>query len=168
MGRPKGPPAEVRFWEKVQVGGEYECWIWLGNPKDSDAHGQFWLDGHPIGAHRSSYILHYGEDPGELFVCHTCDNRRCVNPNHLFKGTARDNTQDMIRKGRSKLDWTGNVLKEMKGEANHNSRLTAEDVLWIRKNYVKGSHVYGIPALAAKYGVAHATVFLVIHNVTWR
>ena len=77
------------------------CWAWVGR-KDSNGYGLVQLGrGLPrTGAHRVSWQLYYGEDPGKLFVCHRCDNPECTNPDHLFLGTQSDNLQDAKKKGR--------------------------------------------------------------------
>lgn len=74
------------------------CWHFTG-PISATGYGKIGYRGRVTLAHRLSYILHVG-DPGELFVLHKCDNRKCVNPEHLFLGTAKDNTQDMLAKNR--------------------------------------------------------------------
>lgn len=93
------------------------CWEWKGRIS-SFGYGQFAITwGDTWQAHRLSFKLYKGEDPGKLCVCHTCDNRKCVNPKHLWLGTRKDNVQDMIRKGRAlkaspeknggaKVDWS--------------------------------------------------------------
>src|SRR4029077_14781397 len=95
------PSLFERFWEHFTVGAPDECWEWdgayrmFGYGYIQDISRKNWL------AHRVAYYLHYGEDPGDLFVCHRCDNPPCVNWNHLFKGTQRDNTLDRHAKGRT-------------------------------------------------------------------
>ena len=77
-----------------------ECWIWEA-AKDKDGYGTLW-NGKKIKAHRFSYELYLEKIPNDLFACHHCDTPSCVNPMHLFVGTAKDNTQDAIKKGRLK------------------------------------------------------------------
>ena len=90
-----------RFFDKVNK--TESCWLWTPGSRGKTGYGAFKIKGKVIDSHRVSYEIHKGEIPEKMYVCHTCDNRKCVNPEHLFLGTAKDNWQDGFDKGRIKL-----------------------------------------------------------------
>lgn len=98
----RGMSTEERFFHYVdkRPGG---CWIWTASTFGEGRYGAFGIARKTICAHVYSYIIHKGPVPRGMFVCHTCDNPPCVNPDHLFLGTIQDNTKDMINKGRFRV-----------------------------------------------------------------
>lgn len=145
---------EERFWEKVDIRSDDDCWEWKAS-KTKKGYGSF---GFLIGteyAHRVSWILCYGEIPDGLFVCHKCDNRSCVNPNHLFLGTAKDNSEDMVNKGRSIVN-----------ERNPMSKLKETDVKNIRDLLSVGK--FSQRKIAKMFGVSSATVSFIGSGLTWK
>jgi HNH endonuclease len=102
------PILAVRLWSKVdRSGGPDACWPWLGARTSirptRPGYGELLAWGKHAYAHRIAYHLAVGPIPEGMLVCHTCDNGLCCNPAHLFLGTARDNTRDMMAKGRQKF-----------------------------------------------------------------
>jgi len=88
-----------RFMQKVIKGDG--CWLWTASLRGKTGYGAFKISGKVMDAHRLSYMIHKGEIPEGMLVCHTCDNRQCVNPAHLWLGSYRDNWMDAINKGRA-------------------------------------------------------------------
>lgn len=84
-----------------QVDQQTGCWNWIKTISDL-GYGVFYQKGRRVLAHRQSFQESIGKIPGKLFVCHRCDNRRCINPEHLFLGDHKANMQDMVAKGRHK------------------------------------------------------------------
>lgn len=85
------------FWSKVEIRSEFYCWHWIGWINRQNGYGQY----HLKNAHRQAYILTFGQVAKGVVVRHKCDNRICVNPNHLIAGTGLDNCRDMWERNRS-------------------------------------------------------------------
>ena len=122
----------ARFMSKVAPPDANGCWNWMG-AQNGRGYGQFHFDGKTRQAHW--FLLHVKPSCGEE-ACHKCDNRLCVNPDHIFIGTRSDNMRDCVRKGRHKCTSFPNAGKLRKvwhrGESNHASKLTEEDAALIR------------------------------------
>jgi hypothetical protein len=97
------PDLIARFWLKVdRSGGPQACWPWTAKTMNL-GYGVIWKGGkrgHTVYAHRVSCAIANGREPGNMAVCHRCDNPPCVNPNHLFLDTIKGNVADMTAKGR--------------------------------------------------------------------
>lgn len=151
---------ESRFWAKVQKLSEPDgCWIWLAG-EDKDSYGKFTVvvngKQSTIRAHKYSWWLHTGRKiPPRLFLCHSCDNPRCVNPNHLWLGTNRDNTADRCAKGRSAM-----------GEKQGSHKLTEVQVLEIRRLSSEG---ISLPNIAQQFPiVTKKYIGDIIRRCSWK
>jgi hypothetical protein len=143
-----------RFSQYVLPEPNSGCWLWTGGLYRS-GYGQFSIARcRPRPAHRVSWALHHGCQP-PIFVCHHCDVRLCVNPDHLFLGDHADNMQDMVDKGRHRTN-------PQRGESNINSKLTEADIRAIR------SDIRGDRAVARDYGVRHSLIWAIKQGKTWK
>jgi len=161
---------------KVELIGE--CWMWKSTLVDNgngQMYPQFWNEGKTVYAHRYAWsIVNEKKISRSQFVCHKCDNPSCVNPDHLFLGSHRDNMKDMINKNRqAKGDRHGAKVKPesiMRGERNPRAKLTNEIVEEIRRTCKRGDRSRGglsQRALAKKYGVSHSVIGKIMNGKLW-
>lgn len=143
--------AYIRFWSKVAITADNEkCWEWQAYV-DKYGYGRF-AYGKDVLCNRVVWVLIHGAIPDGLHILHTCDNPRCVNPNHLFTGTAKQNAEDRERKGRgghNKNHARGNGIS---GEQHGMCKLTDRQVLEIRHRYATESITQ--TALGGEYQVS--------------
>lgn len=137
----------ARFWSKVEK--TEGCWLWTGNfgPK---GYGTIGAGGKQWRAHRLAWLLENGEIPENLFVCHHCDNVKCVRASHLFLGTNTDNMRDMVQKGRQSR------------KPSH-TKLTAEQVISARQRHPQVCY----RELAREFGVTFECVKNAVRGFTW-
>lgn len=141
-----------RIKNRVKV-NECGCWIWQGS-KSGDGYGLIEMpQRHTRRVHRVMYEAAVGTLLPGMFVCHRCDVPLCVNPDHLFLGTPKDNSHDMVLKGRSS-----------RGEKASTSVLSEADVPEIVQRYKNGESGKSI---AASYGIQRNTVLKILRGETW-
>jgi hypothetical protein len=145
-----------RFWDKVDIRGEDECWEWNGycNP---DGYGQFAHNGKPDRAHRAAFILSGGILTEEKnCVCHTCDNPSCCNPAHLFAGSKSDNNLDMVQKRRN---------GSARGEKNKWHKITEKQVIEIRN--LCRENILNKKQIAKIYGLDLSNIYKIYNGKAW-
>ncbi len=158
----KYTPEQIeRFWRNVKKTNDPNgCWVWTGT-KFGGGYGQFsWIIRKKrrfASTHRVAFEITFGEIPERLVVCHTCDNPSCVNPYHLFLGTPKDNTNDMIQKGRA---------IHQSHEENGRSKLTEVQVEEIRRRYIP--RIVTTRMLAKEFGVTSSVISDVVNYKTWK
>lgn len=146
-----------KFWDSVDKKGENECWEWT-RARASNGYGSVWDGSKSQLAHRVAWVLTNGIIEDGMFVCHTCDNRGCVNPDHLFLGTNTDNMRDCVAKGRNFVP---------RGELAKNSKLTDQKVLEIRSLWAAKSGIKQTE-LAKIHNVKSSVISRVVNNKCWR
>ena len=155
---PKARSILERFNEKVGPRTEFGCREWTAST-GSHGYGQMTVkrDGKKTveTAHRLAWELFRGPIPAGLIVRHTCDNRRCVNPNHLLIGTQQDNVDDMYRRDRA---------RSSRGEDRNDARLTDAKVVEIRQRASGGE---SSRALGAVFKVSHTTILKIVRREKW-
>ena len=142
----------ARFW--AHVFKTNKCWLWT-SAVSTKGYGSFRLNGRTLKSNRVAWAIHHGSDPGDLFVCHTCDNRACVRPEHLFLGSNADNIKDMWDKGRR---------SRRLGESAFNVKLTEDGVREIRKLKAAGVHA---KVIAKRFGIIRTHVYDIVNRVAW-
>lgn len=140
-----------------------ECWEWqLG--KGRIGYGQFKIykngGSQTFTTHRQSYRVFVGPIPEGLYVCHRCDNPTCINPDHLFVATAKENAHDAMSKGRLKYNTIGNVQDEFKYSRR---KLTDEQIVFIKQN--KGASTQ--QSLAKQFGVTRGAIGKIQRGERW-
>lgn len=147
-----------RFWSKVNK-DDSDCWNWNAY-YDKDGYGQIKINGKNMGAHRVAFEIYHNQKIKEgMFILHSCDNRKCVNPAHLREGTQQENINDKVERGRCR---NGNL----KGEAHGSSKLTQQQVNEIRERYAVGN--ISQKELGEEYGVKQTTICDIIRFKLWK
>lgn len=146
-----------RFLRKIDIRPD-GCWVWNAS-KDREGYGQLVISGKKVPAHRASWQLRHGEIPMGMFVCHKCDVPACVNPDHLFLGTPKDNTDDMVAKGRERFSTRTGVTPA-------NAKLTDTDVRIIRRLRSEQRITYS--ELARLFGVSITTICVIVRGEAWK
>lgn len=140
---------------QIEIDLDRGCWNWVGYIQSS-GYGQFSFKNKPVLVHRAAWSLWNNQEiPSGLFVCHHCDNRRCVNPEHLFLGTALDNVRDCISKQRH---LKGFCKGHLHGRKKRIRKLSDEDIRQIRVTLYNKEP---LAVIADRYGVTMSCVSVI-------
>lgn len=146
-----------KFWDLVAIQGPDDCWLWMGSRQSRSnpdrCYGIFNTSNGRWRAHRIAYFIHTEYDPGRLYVCHSCDTPLCVNPQHLWLGTALDNYLDRVAKGRASNKGALKV------------KLTLDKVVQIRAFLAAGKSQSEIAEL---YDVHRGTIGNIQRGISWK
>ena len=140
-----------RFFDKIEKTSS--CWNWTAALR-GNGYGCMKYNGKLVDSHRVSWMIHNGDIPKGLLVCHSCDNRKCVNPDHLFLGTQSENMQDCLIKGRLK---TPIGLRFVNGSYPKNTKIPLSFAISIKKA-VSERGCSTLKSISIKYGVPYQYV----------
>jgi hypothetical protein len=176
--------AEERFWAKVDIRGDGECWEWRG-ARDRKGYGRVWLPQRMVLAHRAAWELARAAIPEGMHILHHCDHPPCCNPAHLFLGSNADNVADKVRKQRqARGERSGTHThpervprgdrhfsrmcpeRLARGERGGSAKLTQEDVEMIRYAYSTGRFTQR--DIATCYAINQAHVSLIVRGKCWK
>lgn len=155
MRSPGGPPppilsplATAKFWSRVAIPSDFQCWEWQGKKNDSGY-------GRVTGAmaHRVAYQLFNGPVPDDILIRHRCDNPGCCNPRHMLLGTNLDNMGDAVRRKRT-----------ARGRGHVNTRISERDAAYIKANPDRLT----LRALAERFGIAVSTCSYIRSGRSWK
>jgi hypothetical protein len=147
----------IEFWKRVNKTDG--CWEWTGAMLLTGYGQMLWVDRKCAKAHRISWIIENGNIPDGMCICHHCDNRKCVRPDHLFLGTIADNNRDMDAKGRR-------VNSPQIGSKHWKARLSDSDIVEIRKLHWKDGVMH--KDIAAIYGVGVKYIARICRGGAWK
>lgn len=154
--------ARSKMEKGLARGSVSDCWFWTLSV-GSHGYGQInFGENRIVCAHRVAYILEHGSIPDGLHICHTCDNKRCCNPDHLFAGTRFDNMSDMSRKRRQ---WLQSRPESVAGSKNPSSKLDEGKVREIRALADDGE---SFARLSEVYGVTRTMIGYIVRRKNWR
>jgi hypothetical protein len=149
-----------KFWTYVDKKSNNKCWEWKKSLTKT-GYGKYWYNNKCHLSHRLAYIFAFGNIPQNKFVCHKCDNPKCCNPNHLFLGTPKQNTDDMIRKQRQQ-----NYSNVLYGENHPRAKLNNNDIKEIR--FLHKNKLMKVKEIAKKFNISIPTLECIIYNKTWK
>jgi len=189
-----------RFWSRVNINNSNECWNWKPKSRSRNGYGAFTIPitkrkFRQLKSHRIAYFLHYGINPENKMVCHTCDNPSCCNPKHLFMGNAIDNIFDRNKKGRQSCgEKHSQAMKKRifihgrythpertargnrhgskthpekvpRGEKSGNAKFTNKIIIAMRNKFSEGNH--SKYAIARMFNVGYAQCSKILNRKVW-
>lgn len=157
---------QERFEAKFEPVPWSGCWIWIGATGGPDRYGMMRAGDHNEQAHRISWELYRGAIPNGLCVCHRCDVGLCVNPDHLFLATQKENVADMLSKGRKIIGLSGQHGNHAKGEWNGQAKITYAEAKEMQTRYDAGER--NIAALSRAFDMSESQTRRIVWRQSWR
>lgn len=149
--------AQVKVYG-IEAQSMNECWEWTKRLNDH-GYGLTYVKGKQVFVHRVAWKKVFGKIPKGLCICHSCDNRKCFNPDHLWLGTHLENMQDMASKGVL-------LIHAARGEKQANAKFTDQQIKLIREEYSNNN--ISIRSLAKKNFVCYSTMHCILTRKTWK